>query len=69
MFINKFNVILCFQKLKNVDIVYIYLKLKIVFFFHFPFFMTPLCITPPFAHFWEVLPPLRNKAWGGNYDC
>ena len=45
-FINKFNDALSFQNLKNVDIFNIY-------------FMNDL-YPSPFAHFWEVLPPLTK---------
>ena len=67
MFIDKLNVVLSFQNLKNVDILYDILFRKLVFLFQK--FMT---IYPPFwyaylyVHFWKVL-PLLKKVERGTY--
>ena len=62
MFISKFNIILSFQNVKNVDIVYIFLILSMIFFEQFfPFQTFPI---PPFfvmaPHFLAFLPILKN---------
>ena len=69
MFINKFNVVLCFQNLKSIDIVYIFIIYEFFLLIYtkhfFPFQTFPLpCfydLLPPFGilpHFKETFAPI-----------